>query len=106
MFEIDNPTLRRRKLVDYSGVEKHMLLEADGAPLVRGVSVVDDTDSTAKDGKTAAVHFLQFPFDNSSLLERLKNAQRVTFRVTHPQYMHSADLPPAAIAAIKHDLAL
>lgn len=103
-FEIENPVARERLLREYAGVERSLeLVLGNGGRRVLAKPVDEDQEISrvSKDGKTSAVHFLEFPLT----LAEANNAQGPIHIVSsHPRYMHSAAVSSETWQTIKKDL--
>lgn len=100
-FEIENPKVRAIKLREYGHVEETVHWDFGNGKRVRATSL--EEERTTPDGKTSAVHFLQFQFDESDM-ELLKASVRQSLSIDHSAYQHSTVLGDQLVKAILHDM--
>lgn len=103
-FEIENPTVRDRLLREYAGVEGSIALvlgESGKRIMSKPIDEDQEISRISKDGKTSAVHFLEFPLSSAEANSCRGPVQIVS---THPKYMHAATLSNETWQTIKKDL--
>jgi hypothetical protein len=105
MIEIEDEGMRRRELARLGYIEDKIefVIEAGGERKVIKAIPEDDEERTTPEGKTSAVHFLHFPFDDSAIALFGRPDSRVVLVVDHPDYGHMAALPIAVKAALAAD---
>lgn len=109
MFEIENPIRRDQVLRRLGHVEDTLSLSVDGKFNILAKSVDGhDIERTSEDGKTSAVHFLKFDFNDQQRLDMLRIAEKgvgtVELAFSHPEYAHSVKLSQKTIQDISKDL--
>jgi hypothetical protein len=103
LFEIDNPVVRERLLRHYAGAENSISLTLGSGRSIPCRAFDDDGVSrVSDDGKTSAVHFLEFP--SLSLAEANKVKGPIQIACSHPNYQHSATISDATWHSLKQDL--
>jgi len=103
MFEIDDPTRRKRVLESLGGIEHQVVLRLNGE-MVRGESV-SEVERTTEAGKTSSVHFIRFTLSAAQAEAfRLPGAQ-AEIGFVHSNYGHMAALREPVRAALAGDLA-
>jgi hypothetical protein len=104
MFEIPDETKRRRILAELGGIETMVTISFAGHR-VAGVAE-EDLDRTTADGKTSAVHFLQFPFTAAQIAAFRDPANEVLMRIDHPNYGQAAIVGDAVRRELAADFAV
>jgi hypothetical protein len=103
MFEIDNPDIRAAFLAGLGGVEKNMIMEIEGEPIVAVPE--KDVDRTDADGKASSVQFVHFNCSTIQIETLRKNNAKVTLGINHPKYGHMSVLSEESRAALAGDFA-
>jgi len=101
MFEIENPGRRNKFLSKIGGVEKMIILQV-GKEKMEAVPEVDVERST-ENGKASSVHFLHFPFMESTIAAFRNQETEVILGIQHERYTHTAKLPDNIHAALTRD---
>lgn len=102
MFEIGSVPLRKKLLQTWGHIEKHIFMEVGGVK-VAGTAIEDD-ERTTPDGKTSAVHFIQFHLD-ANIKKAFKDPDaQTTLGFSHPEYNHQAVLSEKARDVLAQDL--
>lgn len=109
MFEIENPIRRDQILRNLGHVEDTLSLKLAGKFKIAATSIDGhDIERTTSDGKTSAVHFLKFDFDEQAKAEFLRiatgNESLAELEFSHPNYPHSTKLPIQTLKEIANDL--
>ncbi len=122
MFEYPDPKRRAIQLkklgntytfqvvfIEYEGgAEGHVFLEFEGEKIRATDSSGEESPEinprTTEDGKTSAVHFLQFKFSQQQKEAFLSLKSAVTLSVDHPNYNHSTKLNNVVVKQIQTDL--
>lgn len=105
MFEIACREQRLKLLSALGYVEDALHLCIDSQIKVPAVvSGDDDVARTTPDGKTSAVHFLKFNFEDDGTIAAFKNAENVSLNCTHPRYTYESPLPPSLLNILKNEL--
>lgn len=102
MFEIADDTARARELARLGGIEKAIRIEL-GDNAIAAQPIADGVERTTDEGKTSAVHFLQFDFSPAKIEIFLDNAVRTVISINHSNYGHMAVIPEAARRALGAD---
>ena len=102
MFEIADDTARARELARLGGIEKTIRIEL-GDNAIAAQPIADGVERTTDEGKTSAVHFLQFDFSPVKIKIFLDNAVRTVISINHSNYGHMAVIPEAARRALGAD---
>ena len=102
MFEIADDTARVRELARLGGIEKTIRIEL-GDNAIAAQPIADGVERTTDEGKTSAVHFLQFDFSPVKIEIFLDNAVRTVISIDHSNYGHMAVIPEAARRALGAD---
>lgn len=105
MFEIDDPVARGRALAGLGGVEHCVSLQL--GELTLKATIADDSaaDRTTEEGKTSALHFLRFAFDQAAVAAFRDLARPAILGIAHENYGHLAVLPAAVRQALAADFA-
>uniref|UniRef100_A0A7S3D612 Uncharacterized protein n=1 Tax=Palpitomonas bilix TaxID=652834 RepID=A0A7S3D612_9EUKA len=106
MFEVDNKLQRHKFLCSLATVEHSLQLEFDGSK-VQGEPIYDDIDRTSPQGKTSAVHFIEFKFsgEEKAAFDRAVSAgSEVCLAITHDNYAHKAVLKGTLLQQLVKDL--
>lgn len=101
MFEIEDPTRRRRILSRLGGVEETAFIRVDG-DVIRGVPEMDMDRSTA-DGKASSVQFIHFPFSDEQIRRFREPGTEIVLGIGHDDYSHMAVMPERVRAALAAD---
>jgi len=109
MFEIENPVRRDQILHTLGHVEDTLSLSLAGNFIIPATSVDGhDVERTSEYGKTSAVHFLKFNFDEQQRQTLLRMAReggsQFELAFSHVNYSHSTKLPHATLQEISNDL--
>ena len=109
MFEIENPVRRDQILRTLGHVEETLSLSLPGSFNIAATSVDGhEVERTTEDGKTSAVHFLKFDFDEEQKQAFLRIAQiggaQLELAFSHANYAHSTKLPQETIRELSTDL--
>ena len=102
MFEIADDTARARELARLGGIEKTIRIEL-GDNAIAAQPIADGVERTTDEGKTSAVHFLQFDFSPVKIEIFLDNAVRTVISINHSNYGHMAVIPEATRRALGAD---
>lgn len=108
MFEIPEAGLRRKLLSEWGDIENHLYINL-GTQRVKAIPVGND-QRTTPDGKTSAVHFVEFPFDALQIkwlhtfTQTKQPKETVSLSITHPNYHHQAFINRDVIACLTDDL--
>lgn len=103
LFEIENPVVRERLLRQYAGAENSIsLILGSGRRIPSRAFEEDGVSRVSDDGKTSAVHFLEFPSLSLAEANDVKGPVQIT--CTHPSYQHSATISEATWNSLKQDL--
>jgi hypothetical protein len=97
MLEFPDAVERPRRLAELVGLERHVVLEV-GAARVPARFDPQQLDPE----RVSAVQFVRFPLGDA--LAALRRGAPARLAIDHPCYGHTADLPPAVVAAILSDL--
>jgi len=101
LIEFPDAEERRRRLVEWRGVEHEFLLEVGGLAPVRAIADEDLQRSNAE--KTAAVHFLRFEL-TPAMIAGVRAGAPVAFSVHHPKCVERVHLSDAQRTALAADL--
>ena len=102
MLEIADGTVRARELARLGGIEKTIRIEL-GDNAIAAQPIADTVKRTTGEGKTSAVHFLQFEFSPDNIERFLDNAVRTVISINHSNYGHMAVIPETARRALGTD---
>lgn len=104
MIEIDDPVRRNRVLSTLGNIESKVKLQFNNHQIYAESS--DDQKRTTDDGKTSAVHFLNFKLSPSEKEDFLKltDNDEVRLSISHKNYNHSTGLPWDLVNNLKGDL--
>jgi hypothetical protein len=105
MIEIEDEDTRRRELARLGYIEEKVSLTIEAGGERRRIEArpEDDEERTTADGKTSAVHFFHFQFDDAAVgLFRSPDA-RIVLAVDHRNYGHMAVLPADVKEALASD---
>lgn len=100
LLEFPNEAERRRRLAELGGIEHRVYAEVDGLP--RSFAHADEDLPRSSEGKTAAVHFLRFEFDEAQLIA-LRGGAALAFGVDDPRMPLHADTGALLRAALLAD---
>lgn len=105
MIEIEDEDTRRRELARLGYIEEKVSLtvEAGGGRRKIEARPEDDEERTTADGKTSAVHFFHFQFDDAAIGLFRRPDARIVVAVDHPNYGHMAVLPVDVKEALASD---
>jgi hypothetical protein len=105
MIEIEDEAQRRRELARLGYIEEKVSLtiEAGGERRKIDARPEDDEERTTPDGKTSAVHFFHFQFDDAAVDLFRRSDARVVLAVDHPNYGHMAIMPADVKQALAAD---
>ncbi len=100
-FEIENAVVREKLLKQYCGTENALSLVLGNGKRVLGKALDDGVSRVTEEGKTSAVHFLEFPL---TLAEA--NAAKGPIQIVsdHPNYLHAASLSESTWQTLKREL--
>ena len=102
MLEIADGTVRARELARLGGIEKSIRIEL-GDNAIAAQPIADRVERTTDEGKTSAVHFLQFDLSPAKIKRFLDNAVRAVISINHSNYGHMAVIPEATRRALGAD---
>jgi hypothetical protein len=88
LIEIEDEGRRRRTLATLGHVEDSIVLTI-GEHRIAGVTE-DDIDRTTDEGKTSAVHFINFPFTDEQANAFKTGDTQATLGVEHENYRHAS----------------
>lgn len=91
MFEVEDQAERREFLARLGGVENQVFI-AVGEERIEAVPEGDVERSTAE-GKTSAVHFLHFPFEDDQVVRMGDQDVPVEIGIDHKNYSHRSPVP-------------
>ncbi len=102
MFEYEDPAERAVALHRMPGIEHHLFVQVgDGEPIE---AIANEDLDRSERNKTAAVHFVRYQFDDSSL-ERLKSNALVWVGIVHPEMPCRVQLTDSLREELVRDLA-
>jgi hypothetical protein len=101
MIEYPDAEERGQALATLGGIEETIWIQAEGAARVYAIANEDMPRST--DGKAAAVHFLRFEFDPTSV-RAIKAGAAVTAGIDHAGLRGEVQLSAASAASLRTDL--
>lgn len=104
MIEIDDPVRRNNVLRTLGGIENTIKLQFKNYQIE--AENVDGQKRTTDDGRTSAVHFLNFklsPIEKEEFL-KLTEDDEVRLTISHKNYNHSTGLPWNLVNSLKEDL--
>lgn len=101
LIEIEDEIKRRRILAGLGHIENSISLAFAGET-VSGIPT-DDTERTTPEGKTSAVHFLQFRFSDAQVAKFRAKDTQVVLGIAHPNYSHRVVMPEAMRVALSND---
>lgn len=93
---------RRIMLEKLVGVERAVWIEVEGQPRI--IAIADEDLERSTETKTAAVHFLRFPFAPTGY-EALKSGQNAAIGIDHPSYQARVELDDDTRAALLASMA-
>jgi len=103
MIEYEDAEERRQALEELVGIEEQVWVRIGDAPITHAVA--DEDLDRARDGKTAAVHFLRFPLTVGQIALARRGAA-ISMGVDHDRYRYAvAELPDTTRASLLADLA-
>lgn len=101
MLEIEDPIKRDRILHTLGGIEGTVYISVGGKKIYAVAE--QEVERTTEAGKTSAIHFLHFPFDDADI-EAFKNGDDdILIGIAHENYGHIAVLPADSRAALAED---
>jgi hypothetical protein len=108
MFEIDDPVKRARALSKMGQVEEHVYVEFLNHR-VRATAVQDEAgiERTTEDGKTSAIHFLKFVFNDAQMKDFVAldaKSTPVKLQIDHDSYPHGTKLSATLVEECQKDL--
>lgn len=101
LIEFPDEAERRRRLVEWRGIERCFALQVGDQPPVDGIA--DEDLERSNDEKTAAVHFLRFEL-TPAMVAAVSAGTGVAFVVEHPACSVRAELTALQRAALAADL--
>lgn len=101
MLEIEDPIQRAKVLAGLGAIERHVAFDVAG--IIVPAESESEVERTKADGKTSAVHFLRFRFDDKAIAAFRTPAARILLGIDHPNYGHFAKLDEAARLALAED---
>ena len=101
MFEIDNPTTRKKVLSSLGNVENTIFISVNGNKIF--ATPESDVDRTDDSGKTSSVHFLHFKFEDQHIKDFKNKENRVEIGTDHKNYPHLSILTNEVKAALIKD---
>lgn len=105
MIEIDDPLLRRQKLQALTHIETCISLRFNDHHIISAAED-KDTERTRNDGKTSAVHFLRWVFEEPQIRDFMQLQTDIIIEVTHPAYTTKTLLSENTRQALSHDFTL
>ncbi|MEQ1439644.1 DUF3501 family protein [Fontimonas sp. SYSU GA230001] len=102
LIEFPDEAERRRRLIEWRGIEHHFRLLVDALPPV--TAIADEDLERSNEAKTAAVHFLRFELD-APMRAALRAGAPVAFSVEHADCRERVLLTPEQRTALLADLA-
>jgi hypothetical protein len=102
MFEVDNPIRRLEFLKSISRVDHCIYLNWGDNSLQ--AHPIDALERTRDDGKTSAVHFMRFDFDDASKASFLQHEGDIFFTIRHENYFHGTALSRHLVESLKGEL--
>ena len=101
MFEIDNPQIRLKTLLQLTGVELTAYVSVNGEKAY--AKPEQEVERTAADGKTSSVHFLHFPFTPAQIAAFNAPDSEVILGIEHENYAHMTVLGHETKASLAAD---
>ena len=101
MIEYPDPIERAEKLAKLVGIEDKVWLRVGGEEKVYAITN-EDLDRSREE-KTAAVHFMRFQLETSSV-ERLKNGRQLDAGIDHPEMQIETSVPIKVLNSLLGDL--
>lgn len=101
LIEFPDEAERRRRLVEWRGIERCFALQVGKLPAVAGIA--DEDLERSNEEKTAAVHFLRFDL-TPEMAAAVQGGAMVAFVVEHPACSVRAELTALQRAALAADL--
>ena len=102
LIEYPEPEVRRRRLAELKGIEDRAWVQVRGC--ARVYAIADEDLERENEEKTSSVHFLRFELDEA-MRRALKQGERLTIGVDHPNYRASDEVAPAVRDSLLNDLA-
>ncbi len=102
MLEYENPVRRTEMLSKLGGIEDTIALEFDGETI--HATAENEVERTTSVGKTSAIHFLHFHFNDAQVAKFSKVKMRVILSVGHSQYPHMTVMTEYTRSALAVDL--
>jgi hypothetical protein len=120
MLELDRPPEKRKEiLTQLSNIEDQVQLrfgqtDKSSSMVISATNASGDGIERTSNGKTSAIHFLRFKFDDDQKLSQWneflsesvatsnENMHSATFSISHPQYYHSTTLPSDLLLQFKN----
>ncbi len=90
LIEIEDEARRRKTLATLGHIEDRIVLNVAGHRIM-GVPE-GDIDRTTEEGKTSAVHFITFPFDEEGAAAFKNGEAQITLGIEHDNYRHEVVL--------------
>jgi hypothetical protein len=100
MIEYPDVEERRAALEQLAGFEDTIYVQVEGFGPVVGIA--DEDLERSSEGKTSAVHFIRFEFEQT-MIDALRKGAGLSIGSTHPKYSHQVGLSDAARAALIAD---
>ncbi|SFF38308.1 Protein of unknown function [Fontimonas thermophila] len=101
LIEFPGVAERRRRLVEWRGIEHCFMVQVGSLPAVPGIA--DEDMERSNDEKTAAVHFLRFEL-TPPMRAAVREGADVVFGVEHPRCCVHTALTPEQRSALAADL--
>lgn len=101
MFEIDNPQIRLKTLLQLTDVELTAYVSVNGEKAY--AKPEQEVERTAADGKTSSVHFLHFQFTPAQIAAFNAADSEVILGIEHENYAHMTVLGQETKASLAAD---
>jgi len=105
MFEIEDAARRAKILASLGGVENSMGFRIGGetnSEIIKG-RAENDLAYTSEEGKASSVQFVHFLFNDEQIGKFRDGKTECAITISHPQYGHSAAVPPDVRAELAGD---
>lgn len=102
MIEIDDAIVRKQLLKEFKGIERSIYLSI-GLEKIYAQPIEPEVSRTTEEGKTSAVHFLEFIISPISFEQFQKKHAQVMLRVEHLSYQEQAFLTEELQASLLSD---
>jgi len=101
LIEIEDANRRSKHLHKLGYIEKNVTINIEGEVII-GVPT-DDTERTNSQGKTSAVHFLHFNFNDKQKKLFMNANMKATVLVDHDNYKHEAVISDEVRSSLIND---